>query len=111
MRLSSAFRKFFIFGIFHKKKRKSLAILKHKMWEKPLAFSTRYGIMYKQLFALLKTLAQRERTPASAFAGVSAATTLASLREGGGTALAEIFSPLVCTPSRSRDGGSLRVVE
>ena len=35
----------------------------------------------------------------------------AALREGGGTALAEIFSPLVCTPSRSRDGGSLRVME
>ena len=29
----------------------------------------------------------------------------------GGTAFAEIFSPLVFTSSRSRDGGSLRVVE
>ena len=41
----------------------------------------------------------------------TAATNLASLREGGGTALARVFSPLVFTPSRSRDGGSLRVME
>ena len=41
----------------------------------------------------------------------TAATNLASLREGGGAALAEIVSPLVCTQSRSRDGGSLRVME
>ena len=35
---------------------------------------------------------------------------LASLREGGGAALAEFFSSFVFAPSRSRDGGSLRVM-
>ena len=40
-----------------------------------------------------------------------AATNLASLREGGGAALAGMLLRFVYTPSWSRDGGSLRVME
>ena len=54
---------------------------------------------------------EEQAPPLLMTSSVSAATNLASLREGGGAALAEMKLLIVQTQSWSRDGGSLRVME